>query len=355
MKILISYIFCTRGGVETALYNRLKDINRNGPRIDLHFFNDWGGLPLFDDYDGNVFVQSDESKIQKIIKDEGYDAVISIDTPEMLKILNNMEYKGKTGLEVHTTYKDGIGYLKDKIMDIVDFIIVPSRYQKDMVQKTINGKNIYILENAVNEKMTYTRINKAKSGERIVLWVGRLDEHKNWRLFLKIAKMLHEKDSDILFQVVGGFKSRQSEIDEFENMIYEFGLECSLRWVPQAPYQSMAEIYSRTADSGGCYISTSVNESFGMTVVEAMACRCPVIVNDAGAMPELVADGRGLCLSLMNSPEQIGKIYEFIISPNHTDMTYRAEKYICKNLSSKRIGNKFIDILKYEINTTQKV
>src|SRR5690606_36580578 len=34
-------------------------------------------------------------------------------------------------------------------------------------------------------------------------------------------------------------------------------------------------------------------EGFGLTIIEAQACGCPVIVTDFSAMPELVTDGLG--------------------------------------------------------------
>ena len=52
MKILISYLFCTKGGVETALVNRLKEVNTSLYEIDLLFFKDYGGLSMFHDWDG---------------------------------------------------------------------------------------------------------------------------------------------------------------------------------------------------------------------------------------------------------------------------------------------------------------
>lgn len=350
MKVLISYAFCTKGGVETALYNRLKELDRNQLKADLHFFRDYGGVPLFEDYSGEIIIQPNAESLQKIIEEKNYDAVISIDTVEILRILQKMDYKGKIGLEVHTTYEQNLKYLEDKIIDIVDFVIVPSQYQKNLVQNRIAHKKIHVLGNAVSDCITYHKDSVVKSGKRVVLWVGRIDQHKNWRLFLKIASELHKRDGNYVFWIVGGLKSESLEINEFEKMIYQYGLECVVRWIPQAPYDRISEIYSCAANSGGCYISTSINESFGMTIIEAMACRCPVIVNQVGALPELVEHGRGLCLEEMETSEQIEKIQAFLSEAQHTAMVEKAQEYVRNHFSSMNIGRDFQKIIEREIN-----
>jgi glycosyltransferase involved in cell wall biosynthesis len=58
----------------------------------------------------------------------------------------------------------------------------------------------------------------------------------------------------------------------------------------------MPRLLDATRDSGGVVVSTSRSESFGMTVAEAMARRCAVVVPAQGPFPEYVRDGEnGLC------------------------------------------------------------
>lgn len=348
MKVLISYAFCTKGGVETALYNRLKELKKEQLEVALHFFKDYGGSSLFADYSGEIVIQPNAEKIQKLIEEKCYDAVISVDTLETLKILQKMNYKGKIGLEVHTTYEPNLKYLEDKMIDIVNFVIVPSAYQRSLIQDRLAHKKIHILGNAVNNCIRYREDSMPKYGKKIVLWVGRIDQHKNWRLFLRIAKELYKKDKNYLFWVVGGLKSETSEIYEFEKMIYQYGLECVVRWIPQVSYDQISKLYSCAANSGGCYISTSMNESFGMTIIEAMACKCPVIVNRVGALPELVEDGRGLCLGGMDTFEEIEKIQTFLSEASHSAMVEKAQAYVQEHYTSVNIGRTFQMIIEQE-------
>ncbi len=54
---------------------------------------------------------------------------------------------------------------------------------------------------------------------------------------------------------------------------------------------ALAELYRRAL----ALLVPSLNEGFGLPVLEAMACGCPVLASRAGALPEVVGDA-GLLL-----------------------------------------------------------
>lgn len=67
----------------------------------------------------------------------------------------------------------------------------------------------------------------------------------------------------------------------------------ALMWTPEinlrlgVPYEEMATLYS----AFDVLLAPSYGEGFGIPIVEAQACGCPVIVNDFSAMPELCGAG----------------------------------------------------------------
>jgi hypothetical protein len=74
-------------------------------------------------------------------------------------------------------------------------------------------------------------------------------------------------------------------------------VEGRLRWFREVEHARMPDIYRSVALSGGCMVSTSVAESFGMAVLEAMACGCPVVVPDIEGLRDLV------------QPDETGRLY----------------------------------------------
>ncbi len=345
MKVLISYLFCSKGGVETALFNRLSMIDRQMYTVDLHFFYDYGGMEIFQNWKGNIYIDNREEAVKSLIRKNQYDFVITIDSLGILKILEQTGYSGRIGLEVHTTYEEGMRYLSDKRMEMVNFIIVPSVYQKKLTQQKLKNKKIYVVGNAVNNNICNRKECMLDTNKKVILWVGRIDDHKNWRLFMQIAGFLHKSADCFLFWIAGGLKSDPRDINKFEKYLYAMDLERHVYWIPQVDYKNIGTLYSYAANSGGCYISTSKNESFGMTVIEAMKCRCPVIVNAVGAFQEIVGDTRGLCLEDMGKLEHMERIREFILQEDKNTYVNQAEKYVREEFSCEAVAKKFCSIL----------
>ncbi|MBL1173904.1 glycosyltransferase family 4 protein [Pantanalinema sp. GBBB05] len=75
----------------------------------------------------------------------------------------------------------------------------------------------------------------------------------------------------------------------------------------QPPQQTLKDIYARC----DAWLFGSRSEGFGLPILEAMACRTPVIGTPAGAAPELLADGAGILVN-MDDPEAMANAIERI-------------------------------------------
>jgi glycosyltransferase involved in cell wall biosynthesis len=127
---------------------------------------------------------------------------------------------------------------------------------------------------------------------KLLGWVGRLEPEKNWRHFLEIAAALARVRRDLDFLVVGGWAVTDVVKRDFLATVKALDLVDRLQWVSSLAYEHMPRLYSLLAASGGALVPTSVIEPFGMSVVEAMACGCPVVASRAGAFEELIDHGR---------------------------------------------------------------
>jgi glycosyltransferase involved in cell wall biosynthesis len=190
---------------------------------------------------------------------------------------------------------------------------------------------------------------EVKNSRPVVAWIGRLDEHKNWRRFMDIAQSLVARYANKAeFWMIGGMHADQFVIDKFISRQLTNNLQTSFRWLPYVAYDHMPYLYSYIAASGGCCVSTSINESFGMTVLEAMSCGCPVACNNAGALSELLSDERGLLFSISDETNEIisAKIIEFLDEPEKLERTVRkAYQYVRQVYHDDIIQAQFINIL----------
>lgn len=119
-----------------------------------------------------------------------------------------------------------------------------------------------------------------------VLFVGSLEPRKNLTFLLDIAPELFRRHG-LLLVVVGCNHWKDSLI---RNIVEADGYprECVLF----TGYVTNAELASLYRNAR-CFVSASFNEGFGMPVLEAMLCGCPVVVSHNSAMIELTSGVEG--------------------------------------------------------------
>lgn len=278
-KILMIYIWYTGGGVETAIKNRLKYLDTTKYSVDILFLQKEKVAEATKKFKETVYFIDDFKKIRNLINKNNYDVIISIDTPQVFKLIADINFKGVFGLECHTTYPDSLTYLKSVDRNLVSFIIVPSERQKALISRLISSDiPIHAIPNSVDLDIFKCYEFPSCHERPIFAWIGRLDKHKRWEYYLNVAQNIQKIRPDQQeFWMVGGLESDPSEIKRFRKYILNSNLTSCFKWLPYVPYSKMGKLYSYVAESKGACISTSVNESFGMTIIEAVCCKCPVI------------------------------------------------------------------------------
>lgn len=293
MKILYIYKYGIIGGVCTQIFNRLSFLNSN-LEVELLFFQDHGASKLF--RKNKIYITSDTQEISTIIRENGYDLISIIDTPESFPAIENLGPKmPKIIIEVHTTTSN-ISYLKDlrtneDFLKNVHFIATPSIYLKNRIEGEFEFKGVlpvHIIPNTLDMSIFNDYDESHAPGKKIIAWVGKIDDHKNWKGFLEVASLLNKKSDQYHFWLIGGYTAPRYRIEELLHRIDHHGLFDKVKWLPLIKYSSMPKIYSLIKSSGGCLLITSLNESFGMTMIEAISVGCPVIASDVGALPEIL-------------------------------------------------------------------
>jgi 2-polyprenyl-3-methyl-5-hydroxy-6-metoxy-1,4-benzoquinol methylase len=109
----------------------------------------------------------------------------------------------------------------------------------------------------------------------------------------------------------------------------------------------MPGAYSLMGASGGCLVTTSVLEPFGMTAIEAMACHCPVVASRVGGFQEIIEEGQnGFLYEVNNTPEAIGKIETLLESiPERGRLIGNGRVTVEAIYSADRVIEKYLKVL----------
>jgi glycosyltransferase involved in cell wall biosynthesis len=114
----------------------------------------------------------------------------------------------------------------------------------------------------------------------ILLHVGAEEPRKNVGTLLDAVGRLLPRYPDLLLIRVGGMRSRT------RRQVTRLGLERHVLYRSGLPDAELVRHY-QAADA---FVFPSVYEGFGLPVLEALACGCPVVAGDATSVPEITGD-----------------------------------------------------------------
>ena len=125
-----------------------------------------------------------------------------------------------------------------------------------------------------------------------LLCVSTIYEHKNFEILLRGYEMLPASLRSVHPLLIVGGVVEQTYFHSLQKLIAELDIEDHVRFVGSIPYLQIHEVYQHAR----AFILPSLLETFGHTLVEAMACGVPVVAADATCIPEIL-DGAGLLFS----------------------------------------------------------
>jgi len=133
-----------------------------------------------------------------------------------------------------------------------------------------------------------------------VLFVSSLWPYKNCGGLLRAWALARHELGDRQLVIVGPGRD-EKYVAELYSLAAELGITADVVFVGGVPLEETVSFY-RAAD---VFVYPSLNETFGLPILEAMACGCPVVTSDASAMPETA--GGAAVLSDPKDPASIAR------------------------------------------------
>lgn len=283
MRVLLVNIACINGGVEAHFSLLARGLARRGHQVAAYFYIDGSteyasGRHLFDGI--CPYWIGPEVAVGEVLASGDYDVVhaslraLEWDLPRVIHRI------GYTGAAVATSHGDVIagwpvdrqGFALTAVSNYLAGRLMESGYEQ-----------VEAVHNAVDPDLFNDRGPLRSNARPVLLWVGRSsDADKDLLGFAALVGRVASSGWDVWI-VDGRGDSRLNTLETW--------LPGACRVLRGLVPEEMAAVYRGTADSGGCLVSTSQQEAFGLAVCEAMACGCPVIVPRVGGLPEVVEDG----------------------------------------------------------------
>jgi glycosyltransferase involved in cell wall biosynthesis len=140
-----------------------------------------------------------------------------------------------------------------------------------------------------------------------VLFVSSLWEYKNCDGLLRAWAHARSQLGDRQLAIVGG--GTEAYVAQLRSLAADLGITADVVFVGKVPLEETASFY-QAADA---FVYPSFNETFGLPILEAMACGCPVVTSDTSAMPETA--GGAAVLSDPKDPAAIARAILEAVGP----------------------------------------
>jgi glycosyltransferase involved in cell wall biosynthesis len=163
-------------------------------------------------------------------------------------------------------------------------VIVTSRYCAEQAQELYGLRESPAVAPELIDLAAWRRLLSAEavveSGRFTVLFVGRLYRRKRVDVLLRAAAKLHRPIPELEVRIVGGGPCAP----QLQRLWHELKLERTVTWLGDVSRSALAAEYQRAA----VFCLPSVQEGFGIVLLEAMAARKPIVAARAAAIPEVV-------------------------------------------------------------------
>ena len=328
MKILFLYRYGILGGVCTQIFHRLRHIDTNS-KLEVHcgFGSNNGVDSMLGGY-ATLHFGLNQGNTRKFVEEGGFDLVIIIDSEEYIAALRGWKGRPPLVIEVHTSIESNLEYLGNLEEGDADIFVTVSEYMRERIcfhrSEAVGDLEIIKFENVVDTELFKKTDDKGEGG-KIVLWIGKIDDHKDWRKFLEICGILGERLNEVEFWIAGGQTCTEKRAQELFEEAEKQNIISRIRWFDRIENEKIPRLLSLVSNRGGVKIVTSHGESFGMSILESLLCGCPVISSDVGAIPEICETGENFQLYELGdaraaSEMAIGVLSRNISEANNSEM-----------------------------------
>ncbi|MDA8210272.1 MAG: glycosyltransferase [Clostridia bacterium] len=219
------------------------------------------------------------------------------------------------------------------INSVERFVTVSDLLKQDLVGHGIPAVKITTIYNGVNlaafrqERVTGdVRKDLGIAPDVPVLgMIARFHPVKGHRFFLEAAKTISRVRPDCRFLLVGSGQYRS----EVEAMVKQLGLR------EQVIFTGYREDIVDVLHSLDILVISSLSEGFGLTAIEAMAMKAPVVATRVGGLPEIIKDGNnGILVPPADGQAIAQAVLDLLADPEDSRaMAARAFEHVRENFS----------------------
>jgi glycosyltransferase involved in cell wall biosynthesis len=194
---------------------------------------------------------------------------------------------------IHNDYQRTINDVERHLISQSSEVICCSNYMAAQIFETFNvpKEKLHVIPNGVDASKFDVKIDPqvvrrryAKPDEKMVVYVGRLVHEKGVHVLVGAVPKVMSVLPNVSFVIVGEGGMKDFLLKE----AWDFGVAHRVFFTGFVDEKTLISIY----EASDAAVFPSLYEPFGITALEAMAARTPVVVSDTGGLAEIVEHDR---------------------------------------------------------------
>ena len=144
----------------------------------------------------------------------------------------------------------------------------------------------------------------------VVLWLGIVMPHRRLQDAIEAVSLLVNKNVNVNFLLAGSDRSDPEYCNSLKKLAEELGVQDRVTFAGKVADEEIRDFYC------ACDVFLFPNElqTWGLAVLEAMACGCPVLVSEGAAVHEILTDNENAILFPARTPKALAEKLELLVN-----------------------------------------
>lgn len=235
----------------------------------------------------------------------------------------------------HNYHNNNQKYINNLIKSLKEFdylVVVSKELQKFYQNRIGNTKCIYI-PNVIDRIYK----NPKYSINHNLISVGRLESEKGFSDLIDVVNLLKEQIPDIKLNLIGDGSLKE----ELNNKIKNLNLQDNIIMHGYLNHEEIEKIMLESS----LYVMTSLTESFGLVLIEAMSYGVPCIAFDSASGAKEVIENKKLLIDNRNEEKMANTILKLLTNEKDIIKEGKNSYKTCQKYLLNNVKNDWLNIL----------
>lgn len=197
-------------------------------------------------------------------------------------------------------------------------------------------ESIGMILNGVDSQVFRPLPNTPRTPNQLITTASSDQPLKGLKYLLLAVAELRQNNPDLRLTVIGRLKPN----GDTERLIKRLNLIEQVNFVSGLSTEQIVELYAQSSIA----VVPSLYEGFGLPAAEAMACECPVISTNGGALPEVVGDA-GLVVEAKSAQALAVAIEDLLVDDDkRKQLALAGRERMLKHFSWETAAQNYVDL-----------